>query len=225
LSYPIDISAATISYTYDNLNRLTQVDYGNGLTEQYTYDAAGNRLTRVVANSINPVAYTLSFIKTGTGSGFVSISPGEIVCDTNYSAMFNSNTMVTLRPWPAEYSIFAGWFGAGCAVGDCVLTMNGDTPITGTFTKDTDHSTQIDNSGTTSNYSTLQDAYDNAPNPGTVKAWGTDFTEDLKASVNKNVTLTGGYDSGYSSNSSNTTLIGTLTVGSGSVVIENFIIR
>ena len=37
-------SAATIDYTYDNLNRLTKVDYGNGSTEEYTYDSAGNRL-------------------------------------------------------------------------------------------------------------------------------------------------------------------------------------
>jgi YD repeat-containing protein len=37
-------SAATIAYSYDNLNRLTKVDYGNGITEVYTYDSAGNRL-------------------------------------------------------------------------------------------------------------------------------------------------------------------------------------
>ena len=40
--------AATITYTYDSLNRVTKVDYGNGFTEDYTYDAAGNRLTLTV---------------------------------------------------------------------------------------------------------------------------------------------------------------------------------
>lgn len=30
------------TYTYDNLNRLTTVDYGNGYIIQYTYDATGN---------------------------------------------------------------------------------------------------------------------------------------------------------------------------------------
>ena len=39
---------ATITYTYDNLNRLTKVVYGDGTTEQFTYDAAGNRLTHVI---------------------------------------------------------------------------------------------------------------------------------------------------------------------------------
>jgi RHS repeat-associated protein len=33
----------TISYTYDNLNRLTAADYDNGLYYHYTYDAVGNR--------------------------------------------------------------------------------------------------------------------------------------------------------------------------------------
>ncbi len=40
--------AATVTYTYDSLNRVTSVDYGDGATEDYTYDAAGNRLTIMV---------------------------------------------------------------------------------------------------------------------------------------------------------------------------------
>jgi YD repeat-containing protein len=40
---------ATVTYTYDSLNRLTKATYGNGVTEEYTYDAAGNRLTYVVS--------------------------------------------------------------------------------------------------------------------------------------------------------------------------------
>ena len=34
-----------VSYLYDSLNRLTNVDYGNGSVISYSYDAAGNRLT------------------------------------------------------------------------------------------------------------------------------------------------------------------------------------
>ena len=36
--------AKTITYTYDELNRLVRVDYGSGTTITYRYDAAGNRL-------------------------------------------------------------------------------------------------------------------------------------------------------------------------------------
>jgi YD repeat-containing protein len=40
--------AGSSQYTYDNLNRLVQVQYDDGSSIQYTYDAAGNRLTMQV---------------------------------------------------------------------------------------------------------------------------------------------------------------------------------
>jgi len=33
----------TVTYSYDNLNRLTQASYSNGVGIQYSYDALGNR--------------------------------------------------------------------------------------------------------------------------------------------------------------------------------------
>src|SRR3972149_4266873 len=42
-----ETEVAAITYTYDSLNRLTKVAYGNGATITYTYDAAGNRLSLV----------------------------------------------------------------------------------------------------------------------------------------------------------------------------------
>ena len=42
--FPCVAKAAQIYYNYDSLNRLTNVDYGNGSVISYTYDAAGNRL-------------------------------------------------------------------------------------------------------------------------------------------------------------------------------------
>jgi YD repeat-containing protein len=38
----------TAQYTYDNLNRLVQVQYDDGTTIQYAYDAVGNRLVQQV---------------------------------------------------------------------------------------------------------------------------------------------------------------------------------
>ncbi len=49
MSFSISLGA-TVNYTYDNLNRVTKVDYGNGLTEEYTYDPAGDRLSLIVTN-------------------------------------------------------------------------------------------------------------------------------------------------------------------------------
>ena len=47
----------TVSYRYDALGRLKSVIYGNGRAIQYSYDATGNRTTRVVSvPNMPPVA-------------------------------------------------------------------------------------------------------------------------------------------------------------------------
>src|SRR3972149_9983531 len=67
--------AATITYTYDNLNRLTKVDHGNGTTTEYTYDAAGNRMTLLSidatppSNPSNTLGYDRSIKTTTLTSG------------------------------------------------------------------------------------------------------------------------------------------------------------
>ena len=47
---------ATTSYTYDSLYRLATADYGNGLVINYTYDAAGNRLSQAVTSIVPTIA-------------------------------------------------------------------------------------------------------------------------------------------------------------------------
>ena len=65
---------ATVTYTYDNLNRLTKVVYGDGTTEEFTYDAAGNRLSQVVQvpdhtpPAPDPMTWATTPHQTGTGS-------------------------------------------------------------------------------------------------------------------------------------------------------------
>lgn len=49
--------AETITHTYDDLNRLTNVDYGNSIITKYTYDAAGNRLTMTTVPQGNGKIY------------------------------------------------------------------------------------------------------------------------------------------------------------------------
>ena len=53
---------AAATYTYDSLSRITSVDYGNGASISYGYDAAGN-MNAALAGS-NPPASIF-----GTGSG------------------------------------------------------------------------------------------------------------------------------------------------------------
>jgi hypothetical protein len=43
--------AATATYTYDSLGRLSKIVYSSGVVITYTYDAAGNRSTYVVTGA------------------------------------------------------------------------------------------------------------------------------------------------------------------------------
>lgn len=53
----------TVTYTYDNLHRLTQASYSNGLGIQYSYDALGNRtqVTKTSNLSVEEVTKEKSF--------------------------------------------------------------------------------------------------------------------------------------------------------------------
>ena len=51
------VVSRTITYTYDNLYRLTAADYSDGIYFHYTYDATGNRLTEEVAGGLM-ISYT-----------------------------------------------------------------------------------------------------------------------------------------------------------------------
>jgi len=65
----IDSFAGAKTYTYDSLNRLKKVDYGNGKSITYTYDAAGNRLTmNAVTNTSIPTAITLTSFAAKAGN-------------------------------------------------------------------------------------------------------------------------------------------------------------
>ncbi len=46
---------AQATYTYDELNRLTKVKYGNGVTVSYNYDALGNRISKKVTGASKPM--------------------------------------------------------------------------------------------------------------------------------------------------------------------------
>jgi len=41
--------AATVTYKYDELGRLTRASYDNGVVIEYAYDPAGNRTSHVVS--------------------------------------------------------------------------------------------------------------------------------------------------------------------------------
>jgi hypothetical protein len=74
-------------------------------------------------------------------------------------------------------------------------------------------------------YQTIQAAYDQAGNGDTVQTQAIDFVETLLFASPVSITLSGGYDSGFTPNpsSSYTPVMGSLTIAAGTVTIENMI--
>lgn len=46
MANPMTAQAEQVTHAYDDLNRLTKSDYGNGNVIEYSYDAAGNRISQ-----------------------------------------------------------------------------------------------------------------------------------------------------------------------------------
>lgn len=166
---------------------------------------------------------TVSFAGSGTGT-VTSIPPG-LACNATTTKPYTPGTALTLHSAPGEFSLFSGWSGAWCSgFNDCPVTMDSDKTVTTTFTKDVAHQVRLDGVSQ-SYYSSIQSAFGASGVGSIVKAWGTSFTENLILSQDKILVFKGGYNEGYTSNSSRTTLNGTLTISKGTLRVENLQIK
>ncbi len=80
---------------YDALNRLTNVDYGDGQTQSYSFDAIGNRLSRAdSASGTTTSAYNAANMLLSTGgagaSGFQNDADGNTVSGKGRANAWNS---------------------------------------------------------------------------------------------------------------------------------------
>ncbi|MBM4776852.1 MAG: hypothetical protein GQE15_04040 [Archangiaceae bacterium] len=103
---------------------------------------------RTVTATFTRVQYQLQVLKTGTGGGTVTSSPGGITCGTTCSAPYDANTPVVLSAVQDGTSTFAGWSGAGCSgTGTCTVTMSAARTVTATFTR-VQYQLQVTKAGT-----------------------------------------------------------------------------
>jgi len=84
--------------------------------------------------------YTISVTNTAANGagGTITSSDGGISCGTGMSCQkdYSSGALVTLTAVPDSSSVFAGWSGGRCGdSGDCVLVMDRDITIAGSFIK------------------------------------------------------------------------------------------
>lgn len=218
-----------------NASPITMTGLTNGTTYTFTVTAtnlAGTSPESAPSNSVTPQApiretFTLKVDIIGTGSGSIegttSGIPGYFYINTSDSVAITNGATVNLQAIPGEYSLFTGWLGACSNTGSCIFDMNDDKNIAAEFTLDSIHMVWID--GTTNYYSNLQSAYYEAPENCIIKAWGTEFAEDLTFNSTKVIFFKGGYDMHYISNNSYTVINGMLSIQKGSLTVESIVIR
>lgn len=246
--YPVTYFNGTLPFsgssTFSNgLVFVLNVDDGDTVTLHATKTGWGfyDSIATVHGDSVSeallmgaPAQRTLSVAVPGAGTGSGTVTGSgqrnsttvDLSFGTNYSGAFDTGTQVTLHAAAGQYSTFTGWSGACTGTGDCAVTMDTDKSATATFDFYTAHKAHT--AGTSNYFPTLQEAYNDPSSTGNtnaILAWGVDFTESLNASQSKTVSIKGGYDSGYSLNTGYTNLIGSLTIGAGTVTVENLVVK
>jgi len=80
------------------------------------------------------VGYTLTVVKSGTGSGTVTSSPAGINCGDDCSETYSKVQKVKLTAKADANSTFAGWSGGGCSgTKTCTVTVNDAVTVTADF--------------------------------------------------------------------------------------------
>jgi uncharacterized protein len=177
----------------------------------------------MTATTVNAV---LSVELSGNGSGTVtSTSPDAAINCTNgssggCSADYPVGTSVSLFATPDWRSLFGGWSGGVTSSANPVtFTMDGSKAVIATFSPAP--LLQVGPAG----YPDLQGAYDAADSGAIIQMLDRAVVGILDANRDITVTLKGGYDSGYVTNTGTTEVTAPLKVDKGRVIIDGIMIR
>jgi hypothetical protein len=78
--------------------------------------------------------YTLSVVKTGSGTGTVTGAPKGIACGSICQKEYALGSKVTLTAKADTAAVFTGWSGGGCSgTKPCQVTISDYTTVTATF--------------------------------------------------------------------------------------------
>lgn len=172
------------------------------------------------------VADTLTVTIAGSGSGTVNSNPAGIACDKSASpcsATFANLTSITLTAFP-DWKSLEGVLSVGCSgSGSCTFNINGDTGVTAKFSENLQATILGGHSG---QFATLTAAYTDANDDSTIAAHPVSFDEDLILNRSVFVRLYGGRDGvEYLTLNGDTTLMRSLIVQAGYLVVDRMIVR
>lgn len=93
--------AESVNYTYDDLNRLTRAEYGNGTAISYSYDEVGNRTQKYIQAttcSSLPVKMVSAFYST-LQSSYTLAADGNAIqaMSIDFNENLNLNRNVSIR--------------------------------------------------------------------------------------------------------------------------------
>ncbi len=191
----------------------------NGATTGTISVTLTNTLSATSAGSftINVPSYSLALFSSGAGTGAFTCNGTS--CATSYS----SGASVTIHAVPnAATSVFGGWSGACTGTGDCVLTINSNTSLTGTFNL---MAVQVQGGNY---FTTLSAAYAGAPNDGSsgyVNMQAETVTDTVTMNKNFNAILHGGYNGDFTSQTGTTTIVGNCAVTAGSLTADHLAVK
>jgi hypothetical protein len=214
------IAKTTSSYTDNGLNQYT--------TYYYTVRAVSGgvpttNIDQVSAKTTGLFSLTVSINGNGSvngGSANVSASCTSGSCVSSQP----SDALVTLTATPTGQSVFDGWTGDCFTTSDvCMITMDKVMSVNALFKGQL--AFRVDGAY----YDNLQDAYSKAHDGSVIKVlegiWPstTLSTEYMTAWQGKSVTIEGGYDATFTTNTGkSSTVIGRANLTAGKVVMKQF---
>jgi hypothetical protein len=164
--------------------------------------------------------YRLSFSFTGLGSGSVNSNGGfSCVTPSTCTMHFNYNTVLTLTATPSFGSIFEKWGGVCTGAGTCSITFNQDRSARATF----NYLPYVLSDSVL--YGTIMSAYAAASDNDEIRLQAINFPETFDLNRPISIILEGGYDSGFLTATGYTSLVGPVTISSGSVTLDRIIVK